>query len=139
MLEFLKNNGVSTFSIRSSDMVGVESGATSRTPIEWENFQEQSRAHPVASLGGLFDRGAADKPRLSIEDDIQVAQIRVAFARLPTVYQEILILQVRWGRSTIDIASKLNLTLPQTLTRLFLARRQLHVLCGEDTQMEPAV
>jgi DNA-directed RNA polymerase specialized sigma24 family protein len=41
------------------------------------------------------------------------------------------------GCSTAEIAAQLNLSTPAVLTRLFRARRQLRVLCGEDTTLDP--
>ena len=41
------------------------------------------------------------------------------------------------GYSTVEIAAELQLTTAAVLTRLFRARKQLRVLCGEDTRSDP--
>ncbi len=46
-------------------------------------------------------------------------------------------MQVLLGLSTADIARELNLSGAAVLTRLFRARKQLRVLCGEDTSLDP--
>jgi DNA-directed RNA polymerase specialized sigma24 family protein len=99
----------------------------------------QSVASRVAVLGGQFRRAAAvDQSRLA-EDDIDVAQMQAAFAELPAVYQEVLLLQVRWGCSPMEIASELKLSLPHVLTRLRRARQDLRRRLGEDLRMDPNV
>jgi DNA-directed RNA polymerase specialized sigma24 family protein len=46
-------------------------------------------------------------------------------------------MQVLMGFSTAEIARELDLSGAAVLTRLFRARKQLRVLCGEDTSMDP--
>jgi DNA-directed RNA polymerase specialized sigma24 family protein len=41
------------------------------------------------------------------------------------------------GYSTAEIAAELGLSTGAVLTRLFRARKQLRVLCGENTSMDP--
>jgi DNA-directed RNA polymerase specialized sigma24 family protein len=41
------------------------------------------------------------------------------------------------GFSTAEIGQQLGLTTAAVLTRLFRARRQLRVLCGEDVSQDP--
>jgi DNA-directed RNA polymerase specialized sigma24 family protein len=41
------------------------------------------------------------------------------------------------GYSADEIAREMNLSTPAVLTRLFRARRQLRVICGEDCSMDP--
>jgi DNA-directed RNA polymerase specialized sigma24 family protein len=97
----------------------------------------QSIADRIGLPGGRFRRVAAVQPPIAVEDDSDVAHMRAAFAHLPQEYQEILTLQVRSRRSTIEIAAELNLTLPQALSRLRCARRELRLRCGEDMQWDP--
>ena len=47
------------------------------------------------------------------------------------------VMQVLMGFSTADIARELGLSGAAVLTRLFRARKQLRVLCGEDTKLDP--
>jgi DNA-directed RNA polymerase specialized sigma24 family protein len=97
----------------------------------------QSIADRIGLPGGRLRRAAAVQPPIAVDDDSDVAHMREAFARLPQEYQEILTLQVRSRRSTIEIAAELNLTLPQVLSRLRCARRELRLRCGEDMQWDP--
>ena len=46
-------------------------------------------------------------------------------------------MQVLMGYSTAEIAAELDLSAAAVLTRLFRGRKQLRVLCGEDTSMDP--
>jgi len=48
-----------------------------------------------------------------------------------------LVLQVLLGYSTAEIAAELELSNAAVLTRLFRARRQLRVLCGENGDEDP--
>ncbi len=71
------------------------------------------------------------------QDDADLAELRRALFKLPEEYREPLVLQVLMGLTTAEIASQLELTNAAVLTRLFRARRQLRLLCGEDTTMDP--
>ena len=46
-------------------------------------------------------------------------------------------MQVLMGHSTAEIAAELGLSNAAVLTRLFRARKQLRVMCGEDTTLDP--
>jgi RNA polymerase sigma-70 factor (ECF subfamily) len=63
--------------------------------------------------------------------------MRAAMFKLADEYREPLMMQVLLGLSTADIARELNLSGAAVLTRLFRARKQLRVLCGEDTSLDP--
>jgi DNA-directed RNA polymerase specialized sigma24 family protein len=95
----------------------------------------QSVADRIGWQGG--PRATAGQQPISVPDDSDGARIRAAFAQLPAEYQEVLTLQVRNGRSTTEIALKLNLTPVQVLSRLRCARRALRLRCGEDMQWDP--
>ena len=69
--------------------------------------------------------------------DAELAEMRRALFKLPDEYREPLVLQVLMGLSTAEIAREMGLTGAAVLTRLFRARRQMRVLCGEDTTMDP--
>ncbi len=69
--------------------------------------------------------------------DADLAQLRRALFKMPDEYREPLVLQVLMGCSTAEIARQMGLSKAAVLTRLFRARRQLRVLCGEDTSMDP--
>ena len=56
---------------------------------------------------------------------------------LPSDLWGALVLQVIGGFTTEEIARELSLSATAVLTRLFRARKQLRVLCGEDTRMDP--
>ena len=74
---------------------------------------------------------------MGTDDDQELAELRLAIFKLPEEYREPLVLQVLLGFSTAEIAAQLNLTTAAVLTRLFRARRQLRVICGEDTTGDP--
>ncbi len=78
-----------------------------------------------------------DETALAASDEQELAELRMAIFKLPEEYREPLVLQVLMGFSTAEIATQLNLTPAAVLTRLFRARRQLRVLCGEDTTLDP--
>jgi RNA polymerase sigma-70 factor (ECF subfamily) len=85
----------------------------------------------------LDDLVASEEPGLAASDAQELAELRLAIFELPVEYREPLILQVLMGCSTAEIAEQLNLSTGAVLTRLFRARRQLRVLCGEDTSLDP--
>ena len=80
---------------------------------------------------------AKEEPMLAAADDQAVAELRAAIFKLPDEYREPLVLQVLMGYSTAEIAAELALSSAAVLTRLFRARKQLRVLCGEDAPMDP--
>jgi RNA polymerase sigma-70 factor (ECF subfamily) len=81
---------------------------------------------------------AREEPMFAAEQTEEIAEIRRAMLRLPDEYREPLVLQVLMGYSTAEIASELELSNAAVLTRLFRARQQLRVLCGEDTRGDPS-
>jgi RNA polymerase sigma-70 factor (ECF subfamily) len=80
---------------------------------------------------------AREEPALAASNDSRVEDLRRALFRLPDEYREPLVLQVLMGYSTAEIAAALQLSNAAVLTRLFRARKQLRVLCGEDSGMDP--
>jgi RNA polymerase sigma-70 factor (ECF subfamily) len=80
---------------------------------------------------------AKEEPTLAAADDHDVEELRAALFKLPDEYREPLVLQVLMGYSTAEIAAQLKLSNAAVLTRLFRARKQLRMLCGEDTRMDP--
>jgi RNA polymerase sigma-70 factor, ECF subfamily len=80
---------------------------------------------------------AREEPVLAASDDNRVEELRAALFKLPDEYREPLVLQALMGYSTAEIAAELQLSNAAVLTRLFRARKQLRVLCGEDTRMDP--
>jgi RNA polymerase sigma-70 factor (ECF subfamily) len=80
---------------------------------------------------------AREEPMLAAAEEQDLAELRAALFRLPDEYREPLVLQVLMGFSTAEIASELGLSGAAVLTRLFRARNQLRVLCGEDTGLDP--
>jgi RNA polymerase sigma-70 factor (ECF subfamily) len=79
---------------------------------------------------------AKEEPILAAADD-RIQELRSALFKLPDEYREPLVLQVLLGYTTAEISAELELSNAAVLTRLFRARRQLRVLCGEDTGMDP--
>src|SRR5882762_2040433 len=80
---------------------------------------------------------AREEPMLAAAEEQNLAEMRAALFKLPDEYREPLVLQVLMGFSTAEIARELDLSCGAVLTRLFRARKQLRVLCGEDTSMDP--
>lgn len=80
---------------------------------------------------------AREEPMLAAAEEQDLAELRNAMFRLPDEYREPLVLQVLMGYSTAEIAHELDLSNAAVLTRLFRARKQLRVLCGEDTSLDP--
>ena len=80
---------------------------------------------------------AKEEPMLAAADDHAVEELRAALFKLPDEYREPLVLQVLMGYSTAEIAAQLELSNAAVLTRLFRARKQLRLMCGEDTRMDP--
>jgi RNA polymerase sigma-70 factor (ECF subfamily) len=89
---------------------------------------------PTVDLDDLI---ASEEPALGAADEQNLTELRLAIFKLSDEYREPLVLQVLMGCSTAEIAAQLNLSPPAVLTRLFRARRQLRVLCGEDTTLDP--
>jgi len=85
----------------------------------------------------LDDLVASEEPALAASDAEDLAELRRAIFELPEDYREPLVLQVLMGCTTAEIAAQLNLSTAAVLTRLFRARRQLRLLCGEDTNLDP--
>jgi RNA polymerase sigma-70 factor (ECF subfamily) len=81
---------------------------------------------------------AREEHVLAAADDGRIEELRAALFKLPDEYREPLVLQVLMGYSTAEIARELSLSNAAVLTRLFRARKQLRVLCGEDTRLDPA-
>jgi RNA polymerase sigma-70 factor (ECF subfamily) len=80
---------------------------------------------------------AREEPMLAAAQDQELAEVRAALFKLPEEYREPLVLQVLMGYTTAEIAAELKLSNAAVLTRLFRGRKQLRVLCGEDTSMDP--
>jgi RNA polymerase sigma-70 factor (ECF subfamily) len=80
---------------------------------------------------------AREEPMLAAAEEQDLAEMRAALFKLPDEYREPLVMQVLMGYSTADIARELGLSGAAVLTRLFRARKQLRVLCGEDTNLDP--
>jgi RNA polymerase sigma-70 factor, ECF subfamily len=83
------------------------------------------------------DLVAREEPMLAVAEDQQLAELRAAIFELPEEYREPLALQVLIGYSMKEIGQELNLSVAAVLSRLFRARHQLRVLCGEDTALDP--
>ncbi len=79
---------------------------------------------------------AREEPILAAAEEEDLSVMRAALFKLPDDYREPLMLQVLMGYSTAEIARELDLSGPAVLTRLFRARQQLRVLCGEDAGPE---
>jgi RNA polymerase sigma-70 factor (ECF subfamily) len=80
---------------------------------------------------------AREEPMLAVAEEQDLSELRAAIFKLPDEYREPLALQVLMGLSTVEIARELDLSTAAVLTRLFRARKQLRVLCGEDTGLDP--
>ena len=80
---------------------------------------------------------AKEEPMLAAADDQELMELRAAIFKLPDDYREPLVMQVLMGYSTAEIAAELGLSNAAVLTRLFRARKQLRVMCGEDTSLDP--
>ena len=80
---------------------------------------------------------AKEEPMLAAADDQDLRELRAAIFKLPEEYREPLVMQVLMGYSTAEIAAELELSNAAVLTRLFRARKQLRVVCGEDTRLDP--
>jgi RNA polymerase sigma-70 factor, ECF subfamily len=80
---------------------------------------------------------AREEPMLAVAEEQELGELRAAIFKLPDEYREPLVLQVLMGYSTAEIAEELGLTGAAVLTRLFRARKQLRVICGEDTSLDP--
>ena len=89
---------------------------------------------PTVDLDALV---ASEEPALAGGEDPDLAELRLAIYQLPQDYREPLILQVLMGFTTAEIGQQLELSTAAVLTRLFRARRQLRVLCGEDPAQDP--
>lgn len=89
---------------------------------------------PTVDIDALV---ASEAPALAAADGEEIAELRRALFNLPEEYREPLVLQVLMGCSTAEIAEQLGLSGAAVLTRLFRARQQLRVTCGEDTSMDP--
>jgi RNA polymerase sigma-70 factor, ECF subfamily len=79
---------------------------------------------------------AKEEPMLAAAEEQDLSEMRAALFRLPLEYREPLVLQVLMGYTTAEIARELDLSNAAVLTRLFRARNQLRVLCGEDTSSD---
>src|SRR5882757_6909825 len=80
---------------------------------------------------------AKEEPMLAAADEQDLVELRAAMFKLPDEYREPLVMQVLMGLSTAEIAAELGLSNAAVLTRLFRARKQLRVMCGEDTSLDP--
>lgn len=83
------------------------------------------------------DLVAREEPLLAAAEEQDLDELRAAMFKLADEYREPLVMQVLMGLSTAEIARELGLSNAAVLTRLFRARRQLRVLCGEDTTLDP--
>jgi RNA polymerase sigma-70 factor, ECF subfamily len=81
---------------------------------------------------------AREEPILAAAEEQDLSEMRAALFKLPDEYREPLLLQVLMGYSTAEIARELDLSGAAVLTRLFRARQQLRVLCGEDAGPQSA-
>lgn len=80
---------------------------------------------------------AKEEPTLAAADQQELDEMRAAIFKLPDDYREPLLLQVLMGYSTAEIAAELELSTAAVLTRLFRARKQLRILCGETSALDP--
>ena len=80
---------------------------------------------------------AKEEPMLAAADEQELMELRSAMFKLPDEYREPLVMQILMGYSTAEIAAELGLSNAAVLTRLFRARKQLRVMCGEDTSLDP--
>ena len=87
----------------------------------------------------IDDLVASEEPSLAAGQQDDLAEMREAIFKLPEDYREPLVMQVLLGCTTAEIACELGLSIPAVLTRLFRARHQLRMLCGEDTSEDPPV
>jgi RNA polymerase sigma-70 factor (ECF subfamily) len=78
-----------------------------------------------------------EEPTLAAEDQQDLDEMRAALFKLPDEYREPLVLQVLMGYSTAEIAAELELSTAAVLTRLFRARNQLRILCGDNSALDP--
>jgi RNA polymerase sigma-70 factor (ECF subfamily) len=95
---------------------------------EYARTFERKRLNTV----NVDDLIAKEEPILAAAEAQDLSEMRAALFKLPDEYREPLLLQVLMGYSTAEIARELELSGPAVLTRLFRARQQLRVLCGED-------
>ena len=101
---------------------------------EYARTFERKRLNTV----DVDDLIAREEPILAAAEEQDLSEMRTALFKLPDEYREPLLLQVLMGYSTAEIARELDLSGPAVLTRLFRARQQLRVLCGEDVNPEGA-
>jgi RNA polymerase sigma-70 factor (ECF subfamily) len=80
---------------------------------------------------------AKEEPMLAASHDEELVELRAALFKLPDEYREPLVMQVLMGYSTAEIAAELKLSPAAVLTRLFRGRKQLRVLCGEESSLDP--
>ncbi len=94
----------------------------------------ERKRFPTVDVDELIAR---EEPLLAAAEEQDLAELRAAIFKLPDDYREPLVLQVLMGYTTAEIAGELELSDAAVLTRLFRARKQLRVLCGEDTRLDP--
>jgi RNA polymerase sigma-70 factor (ECF subfamily) len=80
---------------------------------------------------------AKEESTLAAADQQELDEMRAAIFKLADEYREPLVLQVLMGYSTAEIAAELELSTAAVLTRLFRARKQLRILCGETSALDP--
>jgi RNA polymerase sigma-70 factor (ECF subfamily) len=80
---------------------------------------------------------AKEESTLAAADQQELDEMRAAIFKLADEYREPLVLQVLMGYSTAEIAAELQLSTAAVLTRLFRARKQLRILCGETSALDP--
>ncbi len=85
----------------------------------------------------IDDLIASEEPTIGCAQSDELAEMRAALFKLADDYREPLVLQVLMGYTTAEIAAELKLSNAAVLTRLFRARKQLRVLCGEDIRLDP--
>ena len=94
----------------------------------------ERKRFPTVDVDELIAR---EEPMLAAADEQNLAEMRRALFTLPQEYREPLVLQVLMGYSTAEIGREMGLSGAAVLTRLFRARKQLRVLCGENTALDP--
>jgi len=77
-------------------------------------------------------------PDLCASQEEGICELRVALERLPSEYRWPLLMQVRLGYSTAEIARELRLSRPAVLTRLYRARMHLKALCSDRPRHRPS-
>jgi len=109
------------------DPAAVRAWAFTIVRREHARLYERKRLE-MTSLDEAIDNDSAE---LAVDGEAELIELRLVIYRLAKEYREPLVMQVLGGFSTAEIAEELGLSLPAVLTRLFRARQQLRMLCGE--------